>query len=149
MHEHSFLHQHALWELLMRLHGDVRECERGWVVSRVFVVLGPSTGVVPDLVYVAPGRRETISERGVEGAPDLLVEALSPRSERLDRGSRMRAYAAAGVPYCWLLDIARRALEVYELGASGYEHVGTHHAGEVYEPALFPGLAIRIAELFE
>ena len=45
--------------------------------------------------------------------------------------------------------MARKALEVYELGASGYELVATYHAGDVYEPKLFPGLTIRIADLFE
>lgn len=133
----------------MLLHGDDREGERVWIVSRVSVVLDASTGVIPDLVYVARERREIISERGVEGAPDLLVEVLTPWSDSVDRGSRMRVYAAAGVPHCWLLDIARRALEVYALRASVYECVGTYHVGDVFKPKLFAGLTIRIADLFE
>ncbi len=50
MRDHSLAHQHPLTELLMRLHGDDRDGERVWIVSRVFVVLDPNTGVVPDLV---------------------------------------------------------------------------------------------------
>jgi Uma2 family endonuclease len=52
---------------------DLREV----VESPVGVILGPTTAVQPDMVFVSESRRHIISERGVEGAPDLVVEIFS------------------------------------------------------------------------
>ena len=54
------------------------------------VVLDEENGVQPDLVYVSREREASISDRGVEGAPDLLVEVLSRATQARDRGIKMR-----------------------------------------------------------
>jgi Uma2 family endonuclease len=112
------------------------------------VVLGPDSGVEPDLVYVSREREHIISARGVEGAPDLVVEVLSPNTQATDRGRKMRRYAAAGIPHYWLLDPRTRALEPYQLSGQGYELLGIFGPGAVFRPALFPGLEIAIDDLW-
>ncbi|PYN35461.1 MAG: hypothetical protein DMD98_08740, partial [Candidatus Rokuibacteriota bacterium] len=66
------------------------------------VILDPRTTVVPDLVFVVRDRLEIVAERGVEGAPDLLVEVLSPGTARRDRVRKLNAYARHGVRHYWL-----------------------------------------------
>src|SRR5215208_4939368 len=54
------------------------------------VTLDDANGLQPDIVYVSNERRGIIKERGFEGAPDLVVEVLSPSTEARDRGVKLR-----------------------------------------------------------
>jgi Uma2 family endonuclease len=108
------------------------------------VILDDETGVEPDLVYVSRERAGIIGERGVEGAPDLVGEALSPSTEARDRGMKMRRYAAAGIAHYWLLNVQAQTLEAYVLGESSYGPADIHTAGAIFRPTLFPGLEIPV-----
>jgi Uma2 family endonuclease len=145
----SWDHQRGLSKLHLRVGPFVYEHGLGEVVQApIGVVLDEGTAVQPDLVYVSRERRAIIVERGIEGAPDLVVEVLSPSTRTRDRGAKMRRYADAGVPHYWILDPRARTLEAYRLGEQGYELTGTNGAGSVFRPELFPGLEIPIDELW-
>src|SRR5207253_2863949 len=101
---------------------------------------GEHTAVEPDLLYLSPQRLHLISERGVEGPPELVVEVLSPSTQRRDRTVKLRRYARAGVPHYWIVAPATRSLEAYALGTEGYALTGTYGPGTTFEPPLFPGL---------
>jgi Uma2 family endonuclease len=146
----SWKHQTALMELSLLVGAWVRAHRLGSVVQApVGVVLDEENGVQPDLVYVSRERAHIISERGVEGSPDLVVEVLSPSTQARDRGVKLRRYAAAGVAHYWLLDLNARALEAYVMGDAGYALAGTYGPGAVFRPALFPGLEIPTDTLWE
>jgi Uma2 family endonuclease len=132
-HLWSHVHLHGLGEI---------------VTAPVGVVLDDENGLQPDLVYVSRDRLDIITERGIFGAPDLVVEVLSPRTQSRDRGVKMRRYAAAGVPHYWILDHRRRMLEAYELAEQGYELRGKYSGDEVFRPALFPDLEIPLGDLW-
>jgi Uma2 family endonuclease len=144
----SWGHQEALHGLDFVLTAWIRPRGLGRIVQApVGVVLDPEGGVEPDLVYVSRERESIISERGVEGPPDLVVEVLSPSTEARDRGIKMRRYAAAGIPHYWLLEPAKRILEPFRLADEGYEPQGVYGPGSTFRPDLFPGLEITIDEL--
>jgi Uma2 family endonuclease len=144
------LHQNGLMNLAGRLWTHVRANQLGKVYPAPFgVVLDDENGVQPDIVYVSRARADIVSERGVFGAPDLVVELFSPSTRARDRGIKLRRYAAAGVPHYWTLDPRRRTLEARELAESGYELVGVFGPGTVFRPTLFPGLEIPIDDLWE
>jgi Uma2 family endonuclease len=112
------------------------------------VILGINGGVQPDLVYVANEHRAIITDQGIEGAPDLVVEILSPSTQSRDRGIKFRGYAAAGVTHYWIVDPRQRTLETYRLGDEGYGQPTIYRDDAVFQPDLFPGLAIQIGSLF-
>jgi Uma2 family endonuclease len=114
----------------------------------VGVVLDDENGLQPDLVYVSRERAGILSERGIEGAPDLVVEILSPSTRGRDRGIKMRRYAAAGVAHYWIVDPRTRTLEAYQLTEQGYELAGSYGPGTIFRPSLFPGLEIPIDDLW-
>ena len=145
----SFEHQYLATNLLLHVGPFVRERHLGKIVmAPIGVKLDDENGVEPDLVYISNERANIIAERGVEGAPDLVVEILSPSTQARDRGVKMRRYAAAGVLHYWILDPAARALEERVLGPDGYELVGVFGPGSVFRPRLFPGLEIPIDDLW-
>ncbi len=114
----------------------------------VALVLDDENGIEPDLVFVSRERLGIITDRAIEGAPDLVVEVLSPSTQARDRGIKMRRYAATGIPHYWILDPVARALEEYRLGEQGYELTGTSGPGSVFRPQRFPGLEIPIDDLW-
>ena len=145
----SWMHQYGLNVLNVYIFNWVRPRGLGRIVpAPLGVVLAADTGVEPDLVYVSREREHVITQRGIEGAPDLVVEVLSPSTEATDRGRKMQRYAAAGIPHYWLLDPRTRALEPYKLSAQGYELMGLYGPGTVFRPEPFPGLEIPIDDLW-
>ena len=73
---------------------------------------------VPDFMVVCDP--EKLRSDGVHGAPDLVAEVLSHSTAKNDRGPKMDAYAAAGVPEYWIVDTANRSVEVYLLSEARY-----------------------------
>jgi Uma2 family endonuclease len=142
-------HQRGLGVLFGYVWSYVRERSLGRVYfAPLGVVLDEENGVQPDLVYVSRDRLDIVVERGIEGAPDLVVEILSPGTRGRDRGIKMRRYAASGIPHYWIVDPRTRTLEAYELTEEGYELVGSYGPGTTFRPSLFPGLDIPMDELW-
>jgi Uma2 family endonuclease len=79
----------------------------------VDVLFGEGDYLVPDLVWIRRERIGIISDRGIEGAPDLIVEVASPATADRDRGIKRERYANYGVPHYWIVDPRRRDVEVY------------------------------------
>jgi Uma2 family endonuclease len=142
-------HQRGLHKLSFYVTRHVYAHELGEVVQApIGVVLDDENGVEPDLVYVSKERMHIVTERGVFGAPDLVVEVLSPRTRSRDLGSKKRRYAAAGIPHYWILDPRPRTLTAFRLGADGYAETGSYAPGDTFRPDLFPGLEVPTADLW-
>jgi len=93
------VHQLAVAELMLCLGAFVREHALGQVIpGPIDLVLSNEDIVQPDLVFVRSERMGTISDRGIEQAPDLVVEVLSKSTAILDRNQKRERYAWYGVP---------------------------------------------------
>jgi len=89
------------------------------VVSPVDVVLADHSIVQPDVIYVSPERAAILGQR-VEGAPDLVVEVLSPATGRRDLGEKLRLYAESGVIEYWIVDPQLETFEFLENTPAGF-----------------------------
>jgi Uma2 family endonuclease len=139
-------HQIVSGNLATALTLYVKAYDLGTVLhAPIDVILDDTTVVVPDIVFVSKARRHLITERAIEGAPDLIIEILSPTTERRDRGTKMKLYARFAVAHYWLVDPEQRPLELYELRNGTYELVQTCKRSDTVLPALFPGFAIELA----
>jgi len=112
------------------------------------VILAATTVVQPDLVFVGNDRSHFVTTRGVEGAPTLVVEVLSPTTYRTDRVTKAQLYAKHNVPNYWLIDPDQRTLEAYQLVIDHYDLVASARDAEVFAPSLFPGLSIQLSDLW-
>jgi len=143
-------HQRIAGALFAELRAHLQANQLGEaLVAPVDVLLADTTIVVPDLVYVSRARAALITRRAVEGAPDLLVEILSPSSTRRDRHTKAALYARLGVAFYWIVDPDARTLEEYERGPAGdYRLVATHAGAGVARTACFPALALELARVW-
>jgi Uma2 family endonuclease len=101
----------------------------------------------PDIVYIAHARRDIIKLHGIEGAPDLVIEILSAGTAERDRGYMRTLYARYRVPEYWIVDPDARTVEVYVTSGEGFAEPTTFPAEAVLTSALFPGLAIPLADI--
>jgi len=82
------------------------------------VILSPFDVLEPDLLFVLNEHRSILQD-WVRGAPDVVIEILSPGTAAIDHGPKLKAYARHGVPECWLVDPEKKTIEVYRRGREG------------------------------
>jgi Uma2 family endonuclease len=112
----SPLHQLAVIRVLTRLNGFVEEHELGEVlIGPIDVLFGDEDFIEPDAVFVRRERNGIISDRGIEAAPDLIVEVVSPATSHQDRVIKRERYAYFGVPEYWIVDYEAKQVEVYRM----------------------------------
>ena len=110
------------------------------------MILGRHDVAQPDILVVAnPGQ---ISGRGIEGAPLLVVEVLSPSTRRHDREVKMRRYAALAIPHYWIVDPEGHWIACYRLEGGAYRHVLTAEGNTQLIPTDWPDLIIPLADLW-
>jgi len=123
-------HQKASKRIQMLLMTQIEERGLGVVFAAPLDVILSDTRVVqPDLVAVRREREGIVTERGIEGPPDLVVEILSPSTEKTDREAKAKLYASVGVPEYWIVDVAAHTIEVLELDVAGYRLRARHGPG--------------------
>ncbi len=140
--------------VVVRLSGILDRWVRPRRLGEIFVapcdvVLSPHTVLQPDIFFVSRERAAILRSENVQGAPDLVVEVISPSSAERDREIKRDLYAGYGVPYYWLVDPHQRIIEAYQLVEDRYRLVGRAAGDEVLTAPPFPDLAIRSAELWD
>lgn len=113
------------------------------------VRLSEDIAVQPDLIYVSSARAEIIREDYISGAPDLVVEILSPSTAAHDRATKLRLYAEAGVPEVWYIEPKAKTVERLKLRGEKYVVDSVFGGAEVLKSDLFPGWELPLDKLFD
>lgn len=110
------IHQKVATELGVLLSNFVKQHDLGWVLmGPIDVLFAEGDYLEPDLVFVRRERGGIISDRGIEGAPDLVVEVLSGFTASRDRGIKRERYAWFGVTEYWVADPDDKQIEVFRM----------------------------------
>ena len=105
--------------------------------------------VEPDLMYFSRQRyAEVVTEKNAQGAPNLVVEILSPGTRRRDEGLKRRLYERMGVDEYWIVDPAAENVRVYRASRGAYRAM-RFTRGDTIVTDLLPGLEIKLADVFE
>ncbi|MDR1617820.1 MAG: Uma2 family endonuclease [Treponema sp.] len=107
--------------------------------------LGDDTFLEPDLVVICDSGK--IKKAGCEGAPDLVIEILSPSNTRHDRFLKFRKYLAARVKEYWIVDGEDKTVEIHILDGDRYITSVAGEDDEVPVPAL-PGCTIKLRDIW-
>lgn len=112
----SFVHQGIAGEMYRQISNFLRE-NKGECVVRISPVdvqldCDNRTMVQPDVLIVCD--RSKIRRWGIMGAPEFLVEVLSPSTRRKDCGKKLSKYMDAGVKEYWIIDPKSKRLIVYD-----------------------------------
>ena len=110
------------------------------------VVLSDMDVVQPDLLFVSNERDYIITPANIQGAPDLVVEILSPSTAERDRTFKRTLYANHGVSEYWMVDTTAKDITVLLLGERGYEVVDIYGEGETLTSPTLQGFRLHIAD---
>ena len=143
------IHERLQRLLLALLTVYVEEKEVGEVFgSRTPVVLSEHYAPEPDILFVANERADIIQEKGVFGAPDLVIEILSAGTAKNDRGPKFLAYEEADVRELWLIDpYGPAGTDFYQLEKGSFRPVHPD-AENILKSAAVPGFWIDLSWLW-
>lgn len=144
-------HQRTSMRLGSRLHLFVEERSLGEVYAAPFdVVLSLHDVVQPDLLFISNRRAGILNDDNAQGAPDLAIEIVSPRTRRQDEGIKRERYDLLGVDEYWIVYPDRRAAKVYRREGARLALVADLSAAakDIFTTPLLPGLAVPLAEIF-
>ena len=85
----------------------------------------------------------------MQGAPDLVVEVLSPSTAETDRTIKLKLYARYGVQEYWIIDPYGPSAEIYRRQEKGFERVKMLGASDSLTSPLFPGFSLPLEGLVE
>lgn len=142
-------HQRIALRLTLRIGAYLETHPVGELLPAPFdVVLSDSDIVVPDLLYVSKERAGVVTEKNLQGAPDLVIEILSPGTQSRDRRLKRDLYERAGVQDYWLVDPETDAVEVCRQRGRSFAAPEQYRGDAVVTTPLLPGLDVPLTTIF-
>ena len=141
----TWRHQAVLGEIYGQLYNHLRGKRCKVSLGPIDVRLEKDTVVVPDVIVICDPNK--ITNAGVNGAPDLIVEVLSPSTSRHDKLVKFALYQRTGVSEYWIVDPLDNTITAYRL--VGNEYVASAY-GETDSAtvAAIPGFEMDLAQVF-
>ena len=145
-------HQAVSGNLFGLLWTHLRRHPIGRIFAAPFDVVFSDLDVVePDLLYISRERFEVLTRKHVRGAPDLVIEILSPGTRRTDEMTKRKLYERFGVLEYWVVDPELDAIKVYRRGEQNtfvrVEELTLEHEDVLTTP-LLPGWSAPLAGVF-
>ncbi len=117
-------------------------------VAPMDVYLSDTETYQPDVFIILNQNTSIIEENRIKGAPDLVVEILSPSTAYYDLRHKKNTYEASGVKEYWILDPIEKSLEIYSLVQNKFILQAEYKKADVAKSLLIAGLEINLAEVF-
>lgn len=99
--------------------------------------------VEPDISVICD--KDKLSDRGCEGAPDWIIEIVSPSSSRMDYSVKLFKYRTAGVREYWIVNPMKKVVQIYVF--EGEEDANMYSFDDEIPVYIFDGLTIKISDL--
>jgi Uma2 family endonuclease len=105
--------------------------------------LGEHDGPEPDIMFVSKERQHIVKPAYIDGAPDLIVEIISPSMAHIDRGLKKKRYAEFGVREYWMIDPNRQTAEFLRNLQGKWESIPLGREG-IFHSLVVPGFWLRV-----
>jgi Uma2 family endonuclease len=146
----SLRHQEVSGSVFMQVRPFMEDHRIGKLLpGPLDVLFADGDYLAPDLLMVRLERLGILSDRGLEGVPDMVIEITSPVTAERDRGIKRERYAYFGVPHYWIVDPELRQVEVYQPWLDPRNPVVIAADGFSWQP--YPGslaLEVDVREIF-
>lgn len=143
-------HQDAVLQLALYLKQFVSSHQSGKVFIAPFdVELDFKTVVQPDILVVLNANSHIITDNGIIGAPDLVVEVASPGTASYDRNQKLNLYERAGIQEYWIVDVMAHTVEVLILSNGKYRARGVFQKKSQLPSQILAGFSMQVEQIFE
>jgi len=145
----SYRHQRASLKLGSALDTFLTDTGVGQAVAAPMdVYLSPNDVVQPDLLVVLEGRAEIIQNRGIMGAPDVVIEIVSPSSIETDFLRKSKLYELYGVREYWIVNPESQMVSVQTLHDDRFEITGEYSHDDLLTSSVLEGFELAVSVLF-
>jgi Uma2 family endonuclease len=143
-------HQIILGNLNEKIRAFVKEKDAGLALfAPVDVYLDDEDVFQPDLVFVSKQRRDIFQDDGIHGAPEMVIEILSPSTAYYDLKKKFRVYEKSGVKEYWIVDPEMQAVEIFFRSDEGkFSLTSAVSEQGVIKSGVLAGFAMTLEEVF-
>ena len=149
----GLIHQQIVFRFMLTLGNYLEEKPIGKVWPAPGVIFSDFSGVIPDIIYISNERLDKIASGDrVAGAPDLVIEILSPgaENERRDRQAKRQLYGKYGVKEYWIVDSQKTTIQIYRSANSAKLRLAaTLTKKDKLTSPLLPGFNCRVRDIFQ
>ena len=146
-----YIHQQIVMNVARILDTWVQEHRLGIVLPAPFDILLSDHDVVqPDVLYISDENRGILNEKNAQGAPDLLIEILSPSHPTYDYQLKLSLYQQSGVKEYWIIDPELEEIWIHRLQGERYGHaiLLRNEGGTFLESPLLTGFSTELRHIF-
>lgn len=114
------------------------------------VILSESNVVQPDVFFVSAQRASIITEKNIQGAPDLVIEIFSEKTRKTDEVIKRKLYEQHGISEYWIVDPELETVKVYRKTDKGYIRAAelSRETNDTLTTPLLPDFQILLNEIF-
>jgi Uma2 family endonuclease len=143
-------HQIVLGNLNEKIRAFVKEKGAGLVLfAPIDIYLDDENAFQPDLVFVSKQRRDITKDDGIHGAPDLVIEILSPSTAYYDMKKKYRIYEKFGVKEYWMVDPEMKSVDQFTLSEGGKFLLSVSVAEQgVVKSGVLDGFEVTLEDIF-
>ncbi len=145
----SRIHQQIISELISLIHQYIAahngDCKVYPAPFAVNLDADDKDWVEPDISVICD--KNKLTDRGCSGAPDLIIEIVSPSSRRLDYSIKNALYSGAGVREYWIIDLAKERTTVYRYEEDDAPELCPFHSP--IHSGVFAGLAVTVSDYMD
>ncbi len=142
-------HQVVIGNLFVAISLFLKKNKIGKVFVAPFdVILSQNNVVEPDIIFISNENSDIITEDNIQGSPDMLVEILSPSTEKNDRVKKKTIYEKYGVKEYWIVDPENEYVEIYTLKENNYQLLHSVMKDGVINSKVIKGFSIQAQLLF-
>ena len=116
--------------------------------SPMDVYLDDEEVLQPDVFWISGARLSIISEKRIDGAPDLVVEVFSPSTAQRDRTVKFDLYEKHGVREYWMIDPVNQYMEVYQLVEGAFKRQGVYGIEDTFASSVLGGKVVDVKTIF-
>jgi Uma2 family endonuclease len=128
---------------------NIQQGRKGqWYYSPMDVKFDEGNVLQPDILYITEERKTDLIKNKIEGAPDLIIEVLSPSNAYYDLRQKKDIYEKYGVKEYIIIDPIQQNADLYILKHGAYQLQQKAQTGETLTSILLPGFELEIAKIF-
>jgi len=140
-------------EIVIKLSALLLQHVQGNSLGKVYVapldtIMDEYTVVQPDILFVSRERVAEVVKERIEGAPDLVVEVLSPSTFHKDLRRKMHVYSQFGVKEYWIVDPEEQTLALYQRVGEKLQLTRQFASDETFQSPLLPGFDLEVHAIF-
>ena len=145
----SIKHQRILRKLSFIINEYVNKNDLGEIFFAPCDIIFSNINIVqPDLIFISKENYQILTDLNIQGAPDLLIEILSPSTKENDRIFKKHIYERFGVKEYWIVDPESETVEIWELKNKKFQLAVKADKNQLIKSQLLKGLQINLSEIF-